>query len=144
MTIPGMDKPISKKRERISRQLQAYADLCERCAVCYWPRSRAKFGTRICLHHIVGRRGLDPHDHRNLLAICEECHETFHSGGHRDGDGNKKDLTLGHILTAKREEDGDLDLPFLAKLMRRVGLREDPKPLPAWVKQERESNCARK
>jgi hypothetical protein len=129
---------MSKKGERIDRQLHAYAALCERCAVCWWPRWKPKFGKVICLHHIVGRRGLDYNDHRNLIGVCEECHETYHSGGHRDSDGNKKDLTLGHILTAKREEDGDLDIRFLARLMRRVGLREDPKPLPDWVKQERE------
>ena len=124
---------MSKKRDRIRRQLEAYALLAERCAVCRWPKYAARFNKRICLHHIVGRRGLDPHDHRNLLPICEECHALYHDGGSRP-------LTLGHILQAKLEEDGEVDVAFLAKLRGRAGLREDPTPLPPWVHDERESN----
>jgi hypothetical protein len=45
------------------------------------------------------------------------------------------------MLTAKKEEDGEVDLVFLAKLLRRVGLREDPAPLPNWVHEERERNA---
>jgi len=126
---------MSVKRDRIRRQLEAYANLCERCAVCYWPKFAVKFHKRICLHHIVGRRGLDHHDHRNLLACCEECHTLYHQGDSR------RELTLGHMLTAKKEEDGEVDLVFLAKLLRRVGLREDPAPLPNWVHEERERNA---
>jgi hypothetical protein len=50
---------------------------------------------------------------------------------------------LGHILTAKLEEDGEemFDLVFLAKLLRRAGLKEDPKPLPDWVAEERKANA---
>jgi hypothetical protein len=46
------------------------------------------------------------------------------------------------MLEAKRQEDGDemLDLRFLAKLLGRVGLKEDPKPLPQWVLLERAKN----
>jgi hypothetical protein len=41
------------------------------------------------------------------------------------------------------EEDGEemFDLEFLAKLLRRAGLKEDPKPLPQWVLEEREKNA---
>jgi len=41
------------------------------------------------------------------------------------------------------EEDGEemFDLAFLAKLLRRAGLKEDPKPLPQWVLEEREKNA---
>jgi hypothetical protein len=68
-----------------------------------------------------------------LLPICEECHALYHSGGSRP-------LSLGHILTAKLEEDGELDIPFLCSLMRRHGLREDPLPMPPWVHDERSEN----
>lgn len=127
----------SKKSDRIRRQLEAYAFMSERCAVCWFPKFVKKWGKTICLHHIVGRRGLDPHDHRNLLPVCEECHRLHH-----DGD-SKRELTLGHILTAKLQEDGEemFDPEFLAKLLRRAGLKEDPKPLPAWVAEERVKNA---
>lgn len=68
--------------------------------------------------------------------VCDECHHGYHSGG-------AKTLSLGHILQAKLEEDGEVDLEFLAKLMGRKGLREDPTPLPDWVLKEREVNARR-
>lgn len=108
--------------------LEVYAIQSERCAVCWHPKY-AK-GKRLELHHIVGRRGKDPHHHRNLLMVCNECHAAYHSGG-------SQPLTLGHILQAKLEEDGEVDVPFLASLMGRVGLREDPTPLPDWVQEAR-------
>jgi len=125
---------VSKKRDRTHRQLAVYADLCCRCAVCWWRKGR--FGRALHLHHIVGRRGLDYHDHRNLICVCNECHDGYHIGGQRD-------LSLGHVLQAKLEEDGELDLEFLAKLLHRVGLKEDPKPLPQWARDERVANASR-
>ena len=86
------------------------------------------------LHHIVGRRGIDYHHHRNLLMVCHLCHEGYHSGGARS-------LSLGHVLQAKQDEDGEVDLEFLARLMSRVGLREDPLPLPEWALKERQVNA---
>jgi dolichyl-phosphate-mannose--protein O-mannosyl transferase len=68
--------------------------------------------------------------------VCNECHYGYHSGG-------SKSLTLGQILQAKEDEDGEVDIPFLASLMGRVGLREDKKPLPDWAIQEREINAKR-
>jgi hypothetical protein len=50
-------------------------------------------------------------------------------------------LTLGQILQAKEEEDGEVDIPFLASLCGKVGLREDPLPLPEWAIHEREINA---
>lgn len=125
---------MSKKRDRTRQHLEVYATQCCRCAVCWWRKGR--FGRRLELHHIVGRRGIDYHHHRNLLCVCDQCHYGYHSGG-------TKSLDLGHILQAKLDEDGEVDLEFLAKLMGRVGLREDPKPLPDWVKKERDDNARR-
>lgn len=88
------------------------------------------------LHHIVGRRGLAHHHPRNLILVCDQCHYGYHSGG-------AKSLDLGHILKAKHDEDGEVDLKFLASLMGRVGLREDPKPFPGWVNIERTKNANR-
>lgn len=116
-------------KEKSSRKwLEIYAQQCERCAVCWHPKYAT--GRRLELHHIVGRRGRDPHHHRNLIMVCNECHYGYHSGG-------SKSLTLGNILQAKQEEDGEVDIAFLAGLMGRVGLREDPTPLPDWVHEER-------
>jgi hypothetical protein len=123
---------MSKKRDRTRQQLEVYATQSCRCAVCWWRKGRP--GRRLEIHHIVGRRGLDYHHHRNLILCCEQCHYGYHSGG-------AKTLTLGQILQAKEDEDGEVDLEFLAKLMSRAGLREDPAPLPGWALEERIINA---
>jgi len=123
---------MSKEKDR--KWLELYAIQSERCAVCYWRKYRP--GRRCELHHIVGRRGRDPHHHRNLILVCADCHYGYHSGG-------QKSLSLGHILQAKLEEDGEVDIPFLARLMGKVGLKEDPMPLPEWVIEERKYNAGR-
>lgn len=128
---------MAKKSDRIKRQLEAYAFLCERCAVCYFPKFVKAWGREFQLHHLVGRRGgLDAHDHRNLIGCCARCHSDYHNGH------SERPLTLGHLLTAKLEEDGEemFDPVFLAGLLRRAGLKEDPLPLPGWVAQERAVN----
>jgi hypothetical protein len=69
-----------------------------------------------------------------LLPICEECHALYHDGGSRP-------LTLSVILLCKKQEDGEVDLDFLAKLRGRKALKEDPATeLPQWIIEERESN----
>jgi hypothetical protein len=50
---------------------------------------------------------------------------------------------LGQILQAKAEEDGEVDIPFLASLCGKVGLREDPAPLPDWAIEERVANASK-
>jgi hypothetical protein len=47
------------------------------------------------------------------------------------------------MLLCKFQEDGEemFDLAFLAKLLRRAGLKEDPATeLPQWIVEERERN----
>ncbi len=125
----------SKRTESLKRRIGEYVFLCERCAVC-WLRKFSPGSTHE-VHHIVGRRGGERcHDVRNLLLVCRDCHFGFHSGG-------KRSLTLGHILSAKLQEDGEVDVEFLAGLMGRKGLKDDPTPLPEWVEVERRSNSAR-
>jgi hypothetical protein len=68
--------------------------------------------------------------------VCNECHYGYHSGG-------AKTLSLGQILQAKEDEDGEVDIPFLAKLMGRKGLKEDPLPLPSWAIDERKNNAGK-
>ena len=128
---------MPKRRKSEDRKwLEAYAVQSERCAVCWWRKYRP--GRHLELHHIVGRRGRDPHHHRNLILLCgEQCHYAYHSGI------AGKPLTLGHLLTAKAQEDGEVDVQFLAGLMGRQGLREDPAPLPDWVHEERRRNAGR-
>lgn len=121
-------------KERRKEQLATYAIQSTRCAVCWYRKYRP--GRRCELHHIVGRRGHDPHHHRNLILVCNECHYGYHSGG-------QKSLTLGQILRAKEDEDGEVDVPFLAKLCGKKGLREDPEDLPQWALEEREKNAGR-
>lgn len=115
------------------KQIQAYVDQCidrqggRRCAICH---GREKPWRKISVHHIVGRHGGKKryNDPRNLILVCEaDCHE----GIHRCSTGCS--LSLGHVLFAKREEDGDVDCSFLAGLRGRVGLRDDPIDFPLWV-----------
>jgi hypothetical protein len=116
-----------------SKQLEEYAldERHGRCAVCHWRKYRP--GRRLELHHIQGRRGKDPHDHRNLIMLCNECHYGFHSGG-------KKTLDICQIATAKEEEDGEVDISYLASLRHKRALPCDPQPLPSWAIKEREDN----
>jgi len=128
----------SKKSERIVRRVQEYVDLCERCLVCYWPKYVKSWERVLEVHHLCGRRGgMDCWDARNLALICRRCHSDFHNGH------SQRPLTLGHLLTCKKEEDGEVDLKFLASLLRRAGLKEEPLPLPDWVTKEREANYAK-
>lgn len=125
---------MAKSRTGIAaaRKLMAsYAEAHDRCAVCWWRKFRP--GKRLELHHIAHRNGANPHDHRNLILLCADDHYGYHSGG-------KRNLTLGQILTAKRDEDGDVDVVFLASLRRRKSLSADLEPLPEWALQEREAN----
>ena len=107
---------------------------CLRCAVCY---GREEPWRKISVHHIVGRHGGPEkyNDHRNLILVCED---TCHEGIHRNAVGCS--LDLGHVLFAKEQEDGEVDVEFLARLRGRVGLRDDPKPLPAWANDARLDN----
>jgi hypothetical protein len=124
----------SRRTEKLKRRIGEYVFQCERCAVC-WATKFAK-GVRHEVHHIVGRWGGDRcHDHRNLILVCEECHRAYHAGI------SGRPLTLGHILKAKEEEDGEVDLEFLAGLKGRAGLKEDPTELPEWVHEERRRNA---
>jgi hypothetical protein len=126
--------PAKTAKDR--RLLQEFADSISRCAVCWWRKYRP--GRSIHIHHIVGRRGQEPHDHRNLIGLCQLCHlDSVHSLGKQF----PKSLSLGHVLQAKEDEDGEVDVKFLASLLRRVGLREDPLPLPEWCLEERVENA---
>jgi hypothetical protein len=87
------------------------------------------------VHHIYGRFGGDrAHDHRNLLLCCRDCHTAFHAGG-------VKSLTLGQMLTAKEQEDGVVDVEFLASLKGRKGLLASCERLPQWVQLERKERA---
>lgn len=129
---------MSKKRERIDHRLESYAMQCERCAVCYWPKYVKGWRREMNLHHIVHRRGLDYNDVRNILMVCQRCHDLYHVGGDK-----QRPLTLGMILQCKEEEDGECDMRFLASLLHRQSLREGPCSLPDWILSEREENYAK-
>jgi hypothetical protein len=86
------------------------------------------------LHHIQGRRGENPHDHRNLVMLCNECHTLFHSGS------RKKSLALGAILVAKEHEDGEVDEAYLAGLRRRKAFPDLDRTIPDWAEEERAAN----
>jgi hypothetical protein len=123
--------PLNKKEAM--RLMGSYVEEHSRCAVCHWPKYAVP--RRMEVHHIYGRFGGDrAHDHRNLLLLCRDCHFFHHAGGSRN-------LTMGQILTAKREEDGNVDLAFLASLKNRRALLADLEPLPGWALKEREENC---
>jgi hypothetical protein len=127
----------SKKSDRIYRRVGEYVDLCERCLVCYWPKFVKSWERVLEVHHISGRgKSLDYWDARNLALICRRCHSDYHQGH------SKRPLSLAHILLAKKEEDGEVDLAFLAKLRHRAALKEDmAEKFPAWVIEERVKNA---
>jgi hypothetical protein len=120
--------PAKSKADRES--LAQYRLEHDRCAVCY---HRGAGWNPLEIHHLAHRNGKDQHDHRALILLCRECHQGYHSGG-------GKSLSLGQLLTAKEEEDGTLDIPFLAGLKGRKWLKDDPQPLPLWAEDHRRDN----
>ena len=121
----------NKKRSTTpTSSIAEYAAAHDRCAVCY---SRGQsWNDKLEIHHIQGRYK-HGEDERNYLCVCRSCHTGYHSGGGCS-------LSLGHILQAKLEADGEVDVEFLAGLRGRVGLREDPCPLPLWAEEARKDN----
>jgi hypothetical protein len=117
------------------RQLLAdYAESHDRCAVCHFRKHRP--GRNMELHHIVGRYGKTPHDHRGLIMLCNTCHWALHNHVPPPFDG----LEACHILTAKAEEDGDADLEYLAGCRRRKHLGYEPESIPKAYLEERLHN----
>jgi len=119
------------KSQEVLDSMEAYRLLHPRCAMCYWD---GRGYAPLEVHHIVGRRGKGCHHEKNLLVLCRCCHDFYHSTP------GPNTLTLGHMLTAKLEEDGEVDVAYLAALKNRVGLHEDPLPLPDWVEADRLDN----
>jgi len=117
------------------RQLLAdYAESHDRCAVCRFRKYRP--GRHMEIHHIVGRFGKTPHDHRGLVMLCNTCHWALHNHVPPPFDG----LENCHILTAKKEEDGDVDLEYLAGCRRRKHLGYEPESIPKAYLEERLHN----
>jgi hypothetical protein len=126
----------SKKSDRIVRRVKEYVDLCERCLVCHWGKHIKSWDRTLQVHHICGRgKSMDFWDARNLAVICRRCHEDHHQGH------SQRPLPLSVMLLCKLQEDGEIDLPFLAKLRHRAALKEDPATeLPQWIVGERARN----
>ena len=79
---------------------------------------------------------MDYWDARNLGLICRRCHSDHHQGH------SERPLPLSVVLLCKEQEDGEVDLAFLAKLRNRAALKEDPATeLPQWIIEEREKNA---
>jgi hypothetical protein len=114
---------------------QEFAALFRSCAVCWWPESDMR--RRMEIHHLVGGRGRK-HDRRNLLSLCQHCHEVLHLGPKLTG---LPDLNKGILLTCKQETDPDFfDPEFLASLLHKRWLGYDPEPVPQWYLDERQRN----
>jgi|GEM_PF-5581650 len=112
-----------KQSEDSRALLEAYALGHDRCAICWFRKYRP--GRSMQIHHITGRFGRQCHDHRNLILLCDTCHHAVHNRVPPPFNG----LSNAHVLTAKLEEDGDLDLVFLPSLRRRKYLGYDPEPI---------------
>ena len=127
---------MAKKSDRIVRRVQEYVDLCERCMVCHWGKYVKSWERTLEVHHLCGRgKSIDCWDARNLALICRRCHSDHHQGH------SERPLPLSVMLLCKLQEDGEIDLAFLANLRNRKSLKEDPATeLPQWVSSEREKN----
>lgn len=103
-----------------SKELSAFAIDFPFCAVC-WSRTEA-----LHIHHMQQGAGR-VHDRRNLLRLCQWCHDGLHAGG-------KHNLSKGMCLTAKREvDDANYDPAFLASLRHKVHLGYGPQRYPFRV-----------
>lgn len=110
----------------MNEELSSYANEFTYCAVC-WSRLSLQ------IHHLQQGAGR-VHDRRNIVRLCNGCHEGVHFGGVRN-------LRKGHILTAKREvDDASYDPTYLAGLRRKAHLGYGPEPYPKWVAEARIKN----
>ncbi len=119
------------------RLLEEYAFSHDRCALCWYRKYRP--GRRMELHHLNGRHGKQCHDHRNLIMLCNTCHWGLHNRVPPPFDG----LEPAHLLTAKKEEDGECDVEFIASLRRKKHLGYEPKTIPQAYLDERIENDKR-
>lgn len=122
------------KTEPGEMEPQDYMLLRSRCAICHWPARRP--GRWMELHHIIGGRGRKNAE-RNYLATCCRCHHSIHNNVPQGS------IPKGAVLTAKLEEDGEVDLEFLASLLRKKALSYDPEPIPEFYLAERTKNGGR-
>lgn len=102
------------------KSLEFFASSWPECWLCFSQRE-------LQIHHICGRRGMDPHDPRNLFRACRFCHELYHSGSRTE-----RYVGLEHILYAKRHHDPDnYDPQYLASIRGRKHLGVEPM-VPDW------------
>ena len=85
------------------------------------------------VHHI-SNRGTNQHEvPANWVKLCSVCHAAYHDGGPHP-------LTLGHILWAKQDESGYVDLEWLAMLRHKKHLGVEPTPLDDYYLGQRQRN----
>ena len=85
------------------------------------------------VHHI-SNRGTNQHEvPANWVKLCSVCHAAYHDGGPHP-------LTLGHILWAKQDESGYVDLEWLAMLRHKKHLGVEPEELPEYYLGQRQRN----
>jgi hypothetical protein len=103
---------------------QDYMLLHQRCAICHWPAERS--GRTLECHHIIGGAGRKNLPcGTNFCSLCGRCHHYLHHVTEKHGG-----IPPGAILTAKAEEDGEVDVDKLAALKRRKALPYDAAPIP--------------
>lgn len=121
-------------------ELMVWSDQHRSCAVCWWPSF--DYSRDMEVHHIVGGANrAKGHKVFNYLKLCDRCHQVYHSGKVA---ANVPPLTMGHLLTAKKESDEEnFDLEKLAKLKNRKALHWDPEPIPQFYLDERVENTRR-
>ena len=108
-----------------------YREMHMRCACCHTDDRRLQ----LHLHHIVSRGCKNADDHRNCLMLCSDCHDLHHNVSRGD-----RQLSLGHILWLKQDEDGECDTAFLAALRHKKNLKEEISEPPQWVFDARRDN----
>lgn len=130
-------KPLPPRRQKRDLAGEAaidqYRQSHNRCAVCHWPRSRP--GRWLELHHLMGRFRRGTYEIENVVMLCMDDHRGYHDGGSRS-------LSLGQILTAKRDEDGHVDLELLSWLRGKKASALSLEALPGWAIDERKRNAA--
>jgi hypothetical protein len=103
-------------------RLDSYISEHGRCAICHWPLGRP--GRHLEVHHIVGGPGrFDTPE--NWCLTCSRCHHAIHNRLPHYGE-----IPKGAVLTAKAEEDGEVDVQALAALKHRKALPYDQCDIP--------------
>ncbi len=126
------DPFIGVKIVRDAAVRREWAIVHDKCQVCGRNEQQIKrdseFPNLLQTHHLIGGAGRSD-EPCNFLRLCPRCHEVYHGFRVKRNGTYWPNLTMGMLLTAKREADGDEWDPARLSVLRHRKI-PDLEPIP--------------